>query len=280
MTVLGCTILSVMTTQRDRQFAQPADGASAGVVSGLLIKPVRHEPMEPVEIAQAEARQGLVGDCHAKPLGPRQLLMVREESLADLDVEPWQVRANVATRGLPEEALASGNVLQLGPEVRVRVTHVCEVCKVLRQYVSSETFRALPRRRGSLAVFLTGGRVALGDRITVGGAHYPEVPEGIYERLEWILARVPEGRIVTYDTLVTLLGVARPYFRVLPTYLKRADRAGLPAHRVLNSAGELGGHLPGQTRRLRAEGVVIGPEGVFGDEARRWKGEGLYFAKR
>jgi alkylated DNA nucleotide flippase Atl1 len=236
--------------------------------------------MESVAAAEAQARHGFVGDCHAQPLGPRQLLIVREESLADLDVAPWQVRANVATRGLPDEALSSGNVLQLGSEVRVRITHVCEVCKILRQYVSTEAFRALPRRRGSLAVFLNGGQVAVGDPISVTDESYPDVPEAIYDRLEWILSRVPAGRVITYDTLLTLLGVARPYFRVLPTYLKRADRAGLPAHRVLTSAGELGGHLPDQERRLRAEGVALSADGRANDIRDRWQGERLYLTKR
>jgi alkylated DNA nucleotide flippase Atl1 len=253
--------------------------AYAAVVSGLLIKPIRHHPMEAVEAAQAKAREGFIGDCHAERFGPRQLLIVREESLEDLGVAPWQVRANVATRGLPEEALVSGSVLQLGSEIRIRVTHVCEVCKVLRQYVSADTFRVLPRRRGSLAVVLTGGSVALGDAVTVVDERYPEVPEGIYERLEWILARVPEGRVVTYDTLLSLLGVSRPYFRVLPTYLKRADAVGLPAHRVLTSAGEVGGHLPGQKRRLQAEGVRVSRDGALTENVHRWHGEHLYLNK-
>lgn len=232
--------------------------------------------MSPRPRAQVIARRGLVGDCHAQPLGPRQVLIVREESLAGLGVAPWQVRANISTRGLEEEALDSGVVLRVGEAVRIRITHVCEVCNVLRRQVDPAAFRGLPRRRGSLGVFLSGGPVSLGDPIAVEATRFPEVPEGIYERFAWVLEHVPAGRVVTYDTLLTLVGAQRPYFRVLPTYLKRAARSGLPAHRVLTSAGQLNGHVADQEQRLLRERVIFAPDGKTISPDARWRPDDLY----
>lgn len=248
----------------------------AGIVTAVLVKPVRHEPMTSVPTADVQARRGFVGDCHAQPLGPRQVLIVREESLQDLGVQPWQVRANIAVRGLEEQALRSGGVLGIGDDVMVRITHECEVCKVLRQYVPAETFKHLVGRRGSLGVFVKGGTVAVGQPVGLADARYPEVPERIFDRVAWTVGRIPPGRVVTYDRLLTLVGATKPYFRVMPTYLKRADRAGLPAHRVLTSAGEVTGHLSAQRDRLLAEGVHVTQGGLVDVHTAAWDARSLY----
>lgn len=227
----------------------------------------------------AAARHGLVGDCHASPLGPRQVLVVRQEDLDRHGLGIWQVRANIAVRGLSVDDLASGNVLEIGDETQVRVTHECEVCKVLRQYVPGETFKKLPGQRGSLGVFVTGGSISVGDGVVVRASEYPHVPDGIYDRLAWLLARIPHGQVVTYATLLQLIGAARPYSRVLPTYLRRAAGIGLPAHRVLTSSGCLTGHITDQALRLAAEGVEVDEAGVLVDDARLWDARDVYFAR-
>lgn len=231
------------------------------------------------ETVAATARHGLIGDCHATPLGPRQVLVVRQEDLDRHRLAVWQVRANIAVRGLDIEGLASGNVLEIATHTRVRVTHECEVCKILREYVPSETFKKLPGQRGSLGVFVTGGTMAVGDPVVVRPAEYPHVPEGIYDRLAWLVARIPRGQVVTYATLLKLIGAARPYSRVLPTYLRRAAGAGLPAHRVLTSASSLTGHINDQAMRLSVEGVDVDDAGVLLDDARLWDARDVYFAR-
>lgn len=253
-----------------------APSQSQGVVTAVLVKPVRHEPMTSVPAADVKARSGFVGDCHAQPLGPRQVLIVREESLRGLGVQPRQVRANIALRGLDEAALSSGRVLRIGGDVVIRITHECEVCKVLRDYVPAETFKHLVGRRGSLGVFLEGGTVAVGQSVEVAAARYPVVPESIFDRLAWAVKRIPLGKVVTYDRLLTLVGASKPYFRVMPTYLKRADGAGLPAHRVLTSAGSITGHLAAQRDRLLAEGVAVTKDGLVDVRAVGWDARALY----
>ena len=124
----------------------------------------------------------------------------------------WQVRANIAVQRLHEDALASGNVLAIGTETRVRVTHECEVCTILRRYVQ-QTFKDLPGQRGSLGVFFTGGRITVGDPVDVHVREYPEVPERIYD-LAWLVARIPVGRVVGYAALLQLIGAARSLPRV------------------------------------------------------------------
>jgi alkylated DNA nucleotide flippase Atl1 len=235
--------------------------------------------MRAVEAVEALRGHGLLGDCHARPLGPRQVLIVREESLEPLGIAAWQVRANIATRGLAAADLDSGTVLQVGDSTRIRVTHVCEICKVLRGYVPAETFAALARRRGSLGVILDGGAIAPGDEIRRESLRYAVVPETIYERVAWVVERIPAGKVVRYDQLLELVGGSRPYFRVLPTYLRRAAGAGLPAHRVLDSAASVTGHISGQESRLDGEGVAMSAGGVLADERALWDAQRLYTSR-
>jgi alkylated DNA nucleotide flippase Atl1 len=235
--------------------------------------------MQQHQTVAATARHGLIGDCHANPLGPRQVLVVRQEDLDRHQLAIWQVRANIAVRGLGVDDLASGNVLEIGAGTQVRVTHECEVCKILRQYVPGETLKRLPGQRGSLGVFVTGGAMNVGDEVAVRASEYPHVPDGIYDRLAWLLARIPSGRVVTYSTLLQLIGAARPYSRVLPTYLRRAAGVGLPAHRVLTSSSGLTGHIADQTPLLTAEGVAIDATGALVDRAHLWDARGVYFAR-
>src|ERR1044072_6954343 len=138
-----------------------APSPSQGTVTAVLVKPVRHEPMTSVVAAPVKARSGFIGDCHAQPLGPRQVLIVREESLRGLGVQPWQGRGKKALRGLDEGGRGRGRRLQLGG------------------------------RRGSLGVFLEGGTVAVGQSVRVADARYPEVPERIFDRLAWAVERIP-----------------------------------------------------------------------------------------
>ncbi len=233
--------------------------------------------MAPRSSATALARHGLLGDCHAHPIGPRQVLLVRHEDLDALALKVWQVRANVAIRGLPPEALVSGAVLRLG-DVRIRLTHACEICSVLRQYIDRETFRRLPGRRGVLGVFLTGGELAVGSPVAVEAAGYPEVPEVIADRAAWVIARIPPGRVLTYDGLLQLVGGKRAHYRVMPRYVRRAALAGLPAHRVVTSRRRLTGHVAGQAQRLIAEGVEVRDDTA--DGAAVWEGRTIFWRRR
>lgn len=240
----------------------------AGEVTLLLRKPAPQAPMEEERRVTLRARLGIDGDCHAQPLGPRQVLVVRREALDELGVEAAALQANLVVAGIPDEHLSSGRILTFASGARVRLTHACEICSVLRAHVDREAFRALPGRRGVLGVVLEGGAIDRGDAVAVDPIErFPSVPDTVGERVQWVLRRVPAGRVVTYGTLIELAGAKRAHLRALPAYLRRADAAGLPAHRVLTSAGDLTGHVADQAARLRAEGT---------DPPAPWSGAAIY----
>ena len=80
-----------------------------------------------------------------------------------------------------------------------------------------------------------------------------KIPADFDAEIWSVVAEIPAGRVATYGQLARLIG--------MPGHARRAGRAlamapaGLPCHRVVNSAGRT---VPGWTRQrelLEAEGV-------------------------
>jgi alkylated DNA nucleotide flippase Atl1 len=80
--------------------------------------------------------------------------------------------------------------------------------------------------------------------------------------------------VVTTADLVLALGVARTYYRVLPTFIKKAP-TDLPVHRIVAIDGSLfSRYIPDQAERLADEGVeaVAGKVG----NRHRWRPENFH----
>jgi methylated-DNA-protein-cysteine methyltransferase-like protein len=80
-----------------------------------------------------------------------------------------------------------------------------------------------------------------------------------------VLRSVPRGRVVTYGQVAALAGRERGARGVAWILHSSAVSAGLPWHRVVGGAGAIslprGRGFEEQKKRLRAEGVAVGPRG-------------------
>lgn len=88
-----------------------------------------------------------------------------------------------------------------------------------------------------------------------------------------MVSRVPPGRVTTYGDVAVMAG--RPgAARAVGNILARANRSGLPYHRVIAAGGALGGYSQLALKRalLAAEGIDVGPRRIRGFERLRWKG--------
>lgn len=78
-----------------------------------------------------------------------------------------------------------------------------------------------------------------------------------------VVSRVPPGRVTTYGEVARLAGKPRAA-RAVGTIMARANRPGLPYHRVIAAGGMLGGYSDLALKRalLVAEGHEVTPRRV------------------
>jgi O-6-methylguanine DNA methyltransferase len=71
--------------------------------------------------------------------------------------------------------------------------------------------------------------------------------------------RIPPGRVATYGDIAASAGSPRAW-RAVGSIMRECRDPGVPCHRVIGSAGALGGYssLPLKRELLRAEGLDVG----------------------
>ena len=138
----------------------------SGVIASLQICPGHGHPMQPVEPALLEADSGLIGCRHARPGSRRQVLLIAQETLEALGLQPGAVKENVTTRGIELHGLPRNTRLLLGPEVELWVTGPCHPCRLMDE-IRDGLQEELRGRRGVLAWVKRGGRIRRGDAIDV-----------------------------------------------------------------------------------------------------------------
>lgn len=94
-------------------------------------------------------------------------------------------------------------------------------------------------------------------------------------RVLTIVSRIPAGRVTTYGDVAKMAGKPGAA-RAVGNIMRRADRPGLPYHRVIGAGGALGGYssLPLKRSLLAAEGLTVTPRRVAGFAKIRWSGSG------
>lgn len=122
--------------------------------------------MRSVDPAVFQRDRGLDGCRHAIPGSRRQVLLIEQETLEALGLEPGAVKENVTTRGIDLGSLARETRLILGGAVELWVTGPCHPCDRMDE-VRDGLQEELRGRRGVLAWVKRGGRVRVGDRIEI-----------------------------------------------------------------------------------------------------------------
>ena len=153
----------------------------AGRLDGILLRPASRAPVAPGETALAVAGRGLDGDraLRARSGGRRQVTLIQAEHLpvvgallGQSPVSPEVLRRNLVVSGLnllaaralfPDQPL----VIALGSEVRLEVTGPCEPCSRMEEVLGPGGYNALRGHGGMTARVITGGRLQVGDAVTV-----------------------------------------------------------------------------------------------------------------
>ena len=86
-----------------------------------------------------------------------------------------------------------------------------------------------------------------------------------------VVGESPEGRVASYGQIARLIGRERNA-RLVGRVLSFAELYGsYPCHRVVNGAGRLAPHFPGQREMLLAEGVGFRENGCVDMKRYQWE---------
>lgn len=225
-----------------------------GIIRHCFLKDASGQLMKSASSLSLLAHQGIEGDVNANPISPRQVLIVRQEDLMELNIPPGALRENIVIEQLSPDHFVPGAQLMTDGGVGLRLTFYCEPCKQVKPLVRS--LNQLEQRRGILGVVLTDGVLKVGQSVKSYPDRFVALSEVPYERFLLLLARIPEGKVITYHQIIQAIGVSRSYYRVLPSYLKKAPDT-YPKHRVVDTKGCLLSHLPHQADALLSEGLQL-----------------------
>lgn len=135
-----------------------------GKVVHLQIKPAHGAPMEPAQVVEAVAGNGLRGDA-AYGRDKRQVLVIERETLEGFGLGMGEVRENVVVEGLTVCGLPPGARLRVGP-VLLEATMDCAPCEFIESRRAGLR-AAMQGRRGTLFRVIEGGEIRLGDMVAL-----------------------------------------------------------------------------------------------------------------
>lgn len=100
--------------------------------------------------------------------------------------------------------------------------------------------------------------------------------EDIKLKIYSIVARIPEGKVVTYGQIAAAVGIPRGARMVGNAMSNAPEYLELPCHRVINSKGEMAkglifGGEENQRKRLKNEGVQFFKNGLVKLSISRWE---------
>ena len=138
-------------------------------VMAIHVAPASRLPMKPLEVIEAEAGRGLVGDRYHSTRH-RHVTVQSLESLAEAAeihgsaITPADTRRNITITGGGEVPSAPGTRMSLG-NVEVEVVRIAAPRKLLDDVIGPGAKTALRRKAGSVCRILTSGVIRMGDRV-------------------------------------------------------------------------------------------------------------------
>jgi len=99
----------------------------------------------------------------------------------------------------------------------------------------------------------------------------------LFDKVYWIVQRIPAGRVATYGQIARLLGIPRGARTVGWALHSLPDDVEVPWQRVINAQGHVstgwgGDESTGQRALLEAEGIVFGQDGRVDLKVYGWAG--------
>ena len=138
-----------------------------GLVTNLFVKPGHRLPMVEKSEIELIAGKGIIGD-RSFGRSSRQILLVDQAVVKSYALQPGWLRENLTVRDADLGQLESGNIIAVG-DCQLEVVGECTPCSRLdeiRDGLQSE----IEGDRGVLARVIVGGKVQVGDPVSLTGA--------------------------------------------------------------------------------------------------------------
>jgi len=146
----------------------------AGRLQWIGLRAARDVPMREVDAVELVPITGLVGDRYQGGSGKRAVTLIQAEHLPAIaalsghaQVEPATLRRNLVIAGIPLIALKDRR-FRIG-EVMLEGTGECDPCSRMEAALGQGGYNAMRGHGGLTARVLKGGRIRIGDAVTVEG---------------------------------------------------------------------------------------------------------------
>ena len=147
----------------------------AGRVQWIGVRPARDVDVRELDEAEAIAGRGLVGDRYSGGSGKRGVTLIQAEHLPAIaalsghpTVPPGTLRRNLVVSGIPLLAL-KGLRFRVG-DMLLEGTGPCDPCSKMEVALGAGAYNAMRGMGGLCARVVDGGRVRIGDAVTVDAA--------------------------------------------------------------------------------------------------------------
>lgn len=228
-----------------------------GSISNLFIKTQRKIPMVEVDSLNLVKFSGIENDINSSKFSPRQVLLADLQTMLDFKIKPGDFRENITIKDFDLNNLKSGTVLKIGTTAKLRITFTCEPCGYINTLNIKNAGNILGKR-GMLAIVLESGNININNKVEIDNDNlFSEVPFRFSDRFNWVVSKIPEGKVMTYFTLLEAIGGANSYIRAFPALIRRGIKLGLPTYRILDSKGNFITHVQDQSELLLSEGINI-----------------------
>lgn len=242
------------------------------VISNLFLKVEKDKPMLSCDSFYLEKSYGIKGDLNSAIGSPRQVLIASLPVIKQFKIKPDDLRANIVINENIEE-FKSGQVIQIGNKAKIRLTFHCEPCYKLDE-VQKGLAKKIIGQRGFLGMIIESGEIKINDKIILTDEKYPFLSDSAKERFVEFINRIPIGKVIKTSDIILALGLAKGYYRAIPSYLKSFDGI-IPTYRIVNVQGELmEKYIFNQKDKLINEGIEFTDNRVKDDYY--WQAENFY----
>lgn len=230
-------LLQPYYNSRSQEFKGDPNWEFVGSVQAIYSRVAKEPEPRRLPRVDAMANYGIVGDRHACPHSPRQLLIAGDVAYDRFGLHEAGLRENLRV-DFSTTDLRSGNLLRIGSDVVLWLTFHCEPCTLLERRHPG-TVKTIGKHRGMLARVLCGGSVCVGDEVALARASLPPISDDWQARVLSVACAIPAGYYIVYRQLAEMAGVANAYCRAFPKVLSK-----LPieiSSRVVKAANSLPG---------------------------------------